>query len=60
MNAASLKAADLFTGADFEDNLQAACAATAYVDVIVTRDKRGFYGIATKVLTPEELLKILS
>lgn len=45
---------DLYS--DFEDTLQAKCAAEWNADVIVTRDKTGFANAAIRVLTPSEFL----
>ena len=41
-------------GADFEDDLQAACADIECCDLIVTRDKRHFRELPLPVYTPEE------
>ncbi len=41
---------------DFEDTVQAHCAAEWDADAIVTRDKSGFVGVATPVVTPHEFL----
>jgi predicted nucleic acid-binding protein len=41
--------------ADFEDCVQAAAAARADLDHLVTRDPRGFRGCPLAVLTPAEL-----
>jgi predicted nucleic acid-binding protein len=43
-------------GADFEDNLQIACATLADLDLIVTRNKGDFQHSTISVLTPAELL----
>ena len=43
-------------GADFEDNLQIACAAQANLDAVVTRDKGGFRDSTLPAFTPSELL----
>jgi hypothetical protein len=45
---------------DFEDNLQIACAMTAQLDVIVTRDFSGFAASSIPVLTPQQMLATLS
>jgi len=52
----ALEQAAALPGSDFEDNLQIACATTAGLDAIVTRDKDGFQAMTTQVLTPAELL----
>ncbi len=44
---------------DFEDAVQAACAETAEVDYLVTRDKKGFKQSAVGVVTSAELIAIL-
>ncbi len=46
--------------ADFEDAVQAACAESAQAEFLVTRDKKGFKKSAVRVVTPAELLAILS
>jgi hypothetical protein len=46
-------------GRDFEDGLQIACAATARLDAIVTRDPAGFLGSTVEVIEPTELLNRL-
>ena len=51
----ALLAAQAMPGSDFEDNLQIACATHAGVDLIVTRDPRGFVHSALPVSTPAEL-----
>ena len=48
--------AQSFSGRDFEDNLQAACAIEHGCDVLVTRDGNGFLGLPIEVVTPSELL----
>ena len=45
---------------DFEDALQAACAETAEAEYLVTRDKRGFKRSPVKIVTPAELLALVS
>jgi predicted nucleic acid-binding protein len=47
-------------GNDFEDNLQIACASLAGLDVIVTRDQKGFQAASLPALTPAELLTQLN
>lgn len=42
---------------DFEDVVQAHCAGDCDVDVIVTRDKKGFMDSGIPVCTPTELLE---
>ncbi|MGO8896832.1 MAG: type II toxin-antitoxin system VapC family toxin [Isosphaeraceae bacterium] len=51
-----LEQADAMAGSDLEDNLSLACALSARLDVIVTRDPSGFAGSPILVLTPAELL----
>ena len=53
---AALELARTLTGSDFEDNLQVACAVLARLDVIVTRDPKGFAGSPVPALSPAELL----
>ena len=43
---------------DLEDAVQAACAAKAEVDYLVTRDRKGFAGADIPVASPAELLVI--
>ena len=52
----ALERADALLGADFEDNLQIACADLANLDAIVTRDTSGFQAATVPILTPAELL----
>lgn len=51
-----LQVAATFGGRDFEDALQVACAASAGLDVIVTRDRTGFAGSTVEAIEPTELL----
>lgn len=53
---ATLQLACSFTGSDFEDNLQIACAAQAQVDAIITRDSKDFSGSSIPIWTPTEAL----
>jgi hypothetical protein len=55
-----LHAAQAFSGPDFEDDLQIACALQVNVDAIVTRDPRGFAASPIPVLTPADLVVVLS
>lgn len=43
---------------DFEDCLQAECAAACRADYIVTRNVEDFAGSRVKAITPEELIKL--
>ena len=54
-----LEAASKFGERDYEDNLQLACALSAQLDAIVTRDPSGFDNSKVDVLTTSELLKKL-
>ena len=45
---------------DFEDAVQASCAAKAEVDYLVTRDETGFRGAGVEVISPAELVAVLS
>lgn len=56
---AALLAAQALGGADFEDDLQIACAIQAGVDAIVTRDPRGFAASPMPVMTPAEVVATL-
>lgn len=51
-----LDAAERRGGGDFEDDLQAECAAESHLDAIVTRDPKGFASSPVPALTPAELL----
>jgi predicted nucleic acid-binding protein len=51
-----LEQADAMAGSDLEDNLSLACAVSAGLDAIVTRDPRGFAGSPVLVRSPAELL----
>lgn len=44
---------------DFEDCLQEECACSVRADYIVTRDKGDYTASRTKVLSPEELVRLL-
>lgn len=44
---------------DFEDCLQEECAYSVRADYIITRDKADYLASRTKVLSPEELVKLL-
>ena len=55
-----LQVAATLGGSDFEDNLQIACAMTAQLDMIVTRDSSGFATSSIPVLTPQQMLATLS
>ena len=55
-----LEQADVMAGSDLEDNVSLACALNARLDAIVTRDPRGFAGSPVPVLSPTELLALLS
>ncbi len=43
---------------DFEDALQASCAAQAEADYLLTRDQRGFAGAQVPSLSPAEFLAL--
>ncbi len=60
VNRATLEAAVDLLGADFEDNLQIACATLAGFDAIVTRDQARFRDSIIPALTPAELLATLN
>lgn len=51
---ATLEAADLLPGKDYEDNVQIACATVAGCDAIVTRDTTGFLGSPVPALAPSD------
>ena len=44
---------------DFEDAVQTAAANGCYIDIVVTRDKKGFTDSDLKVYSPEEFLEAL-
>ncbi len=52
----ALLAAQAMPGSDFEDNLQIACAIQTGVDLIITRDPRGFPHSPLPVSTPADLV----
>jgi len=52
----TLETALALPGADFEDNIQIACALQANLDGIVTRDSTGFSASPVPAFTPSELL----
>lgn len=45
---------------DFEDAVQAACAAKARADYILTRNKQDFRGAEVEILSPAEFLALTS
>lgn len=53
----ALKLARRLAGADFEDNLQIACAIQSQLDAIVTRDPAGFSSVTIPVYTAAQLLQ---
>jgi predicted nucleic acid-binding protein len=55
-----LRLATTLEGDDFEDNLQIACAISAQLDLVVTRNLAGFSGNNILVLTPQQMLLRLS
>ena len=55
----TLELAAALSGADFEGNLQMACAAQSVLDAIVTRDAEGFRHSTVPALTPAEALSRL-
>jgi predicted nucleic acid-binding protein len=57
---ATLLSAQSFAGPDFEDDLQIACAVQTGVDGIVSRDPRGFAASPIPVITPADLVALLS
>lgn len=52
----ALKSALSAGSADFEDALNAFCAAEKGIDIIITRNKRDFKGFPVKAVYPEEML----
>jgi predicted nucleic acid-binding protein len=56
----ALIAAQAMPGADFEDNLQIACAVQVGADLIVTRDPHGFAHSPLAVLPPAALVAQLA
>ncbi|HVA50683.1 MAG TPA: PIN domain-containing protein [Pirellulales bacterium] len=56
----ALTDADSLPGNDFEDNLQMASAALAKLDLIVTRNLADFAGSPVRVVTPPQLLALLT
>ncbi len=55
----TLEYAQSLAGADFEDNLQIACAYLSSLDAIVTRDKEFAEAVVVRISTPEEILSNL-
>jgi predicted nucleic acid-binding protein len=56
----TLEVAASLEGSDFEDNVLIASAALAQLDIIMTRDPRGFTGSSVPALSPTEFLPHLS
>ena len=54
------KAAFLYLSGDYEDALQIAAAVAGRADYLVTRDKSGYQKSPVKVVSPEELCKLLA
>ena len=50
-----LRSACSFSGRDFEDNLQLACAVNIGAQFIISRDTTGFVGGSIPVMSPEEM-----
>ena len=59
VSAETLAAARALPGADFEDNVQIACAIAAGTEVIVTRNREDFAASPIPVMSPKELLAAL-
>lgn len=59
VDAQTLLDADALPGSDFEDNVQMAAAATARLDLIVTRNVADFIVSRIRVVTPAQLLALL-
>jgi predicted nucleic acid-binding protein len=55
-----LDTAERWSGIEFEDNLQIACAVEAKLDAIVTRNAEDLVGSPVPVLAPAELLALLA
>ena len=55
----SLELARAFSGADFENNLQIACAILHGLDAIVTRNVADFQNAQITIFTPEQALNSL-
>jgi len=55
-----LQIATTLGDSDFEDNLQIACAMSAQLDVVITRNPSGFATSRIPVLTPQQMLSRLS
>jgi hypothetical protein len=56
----ALLMAQAMSGSDYEDNLQIACAIHSGMDLIVTRDPRGFAHSPLPVSTPADLVTPLA
>jgi predicted nucleic acid-binding protein len=54
-----LMKATKLSGADFEDNVQIACAMSAHLDVIVTRDPAGFAHSSIPAIEPQRISSYL-
>ena len=57
---ATAEAAFALPGSDFEDNLQIACAVQAGLDLIITRDPRGFAASPIPAVAPADLLALIA
>lgn len=54
---AILESANALAGADFEDNVQIACAEIAHLDCIVTRNVADFHSSSVPALRPPDILR---
>lgn len=59
-NRATILAARAMSGRDFEDNVQIACAVSAGVDRIVTRNPSDFASSPIPVMSPTDLLDAIT
>ena len=55
VDAALLQQARALPGNDFEDNVQIACAITAQLDLIITRDPAGFQASQIQAIEPAQI-----
>ena len=60
VDAPLLQQARALAGADFEDNVQIACAMNAQLDLIVTRKPADFQHSPVRVLEPPQIVAYLA
>ena len=60
VNRYTIELATTYSGSDFEDNVQIACAVQSQLDGIITRDKNGFLASPIRIFTSQEFIVYLA